>query len=84
MEKLYSCNNMHCAACKVNIENELKKVDGVVDVEANVITSSVKVLTNKNVNDEILINSCKSIGYNLEIIDEDEILNLNKNDKSKI
>lgn len=83
MEKLYSCNNMHCAACKVNIENELKKVDGVVDVEANVITSSVKVLTNKNVNDEILINSCKNIGYNLEIIDEDEILNLNKNDKSK-
>ena len=83
MEKLYSCNNMHCAACKANIENELKKVDGVVEVEANVITSSVKVLTNKDINDEILIKSCKNIGYNLEIINDDEILNLNKDDKSK-
>lgn len=83
MEKLYSCNNMHCAACKVNIENELKKVDGVVEVEANVITSSVKVLTNKNVDDEELIKSCKNIGYNLETIDDDEILNINKDDKSK-
>lgn len=74
---------MHCAACKANIENELKKVDGVVEAEANVITSSVKVLTNKDINDEILIKSCKNIGYNLEIINDDEILNLNKDDKSK-
>ena len=41
MEKLYSCNNMHCAACKANIENELKKVDGVVEVEANTRTYTI-------------------------------------------
>lgn len=74
---------MHCAACKANIENELKKVDGVVSVEANVITSSVKVITNKDIDNEILISACNHIGYNLEKIDEDEFFNVKKDNTSK-
>lgn len=71
MEKLYSCKNMHCASCKATIESELSKLDNVKEVEANVITSSVKVITNENVDDNAIINQCKRVGYDLEIIDDD-------------
>ncbi len=82
MEKLFSCNNMHCAACKGNIERALSKLPGVISSEANSITSSVKVITNKEVSDEDIIKCCKEAGYNLEVIEDDESL-LVKKESSK-
>ena len=84
MEKLYSCSNMHCAACKANIEKELNKIEGVKQVEANVITSSVKVVSNKDISDDEIINKCKNIGYSLNTISDDESLLIKKDNKSKI
>ncbi len=82
MEKLFSCSNMHCAACKGNIERALNKLNGVIKCEANPITSSVKVEVNKNVTDEDIINTCKEAGYDLIKIDDDSELLLKK-DNSK-
>ena len=64
---------MHCAGCKGNIEAALKKLDGVLEVNANLVNNVVKVRYNeKKVSEEDIINACKSVGYKLEIIDEDE------------
>ena len=72
MEKIFN-SNMHCAGCKGNIEAALKKLDGVLEVNANLVNNVVKVRYNeKKVSEEDIINACKSVGYKLEIIDEDE------------
>ena len=64
---------MHCAGCKGNIEAALKKLDGVLEVNANLVNNVVKVRYNeKKVSEEDIINTCKSVGYKLEVIDEDE------------
>ena len=64
---------MHCAGCKGNIEAALKKLDGVLEVNANLVNNVVKVRYNeKKVSAEDIINACKSVGYKLEVIDEDE------------
>ena len=72
MEKIFN-SNMHCAGCKGNIEAALKKLDGVLEVNANLVNNVVKVRYNeKKVSAEDIINACKSVGYKLEAIDEDE------------
>lgn len=64
---------MHCAGCKGNIEAALKKLDGVLEVNANLVNNVVKVRYNeKKVSEEDIINACKSVGYKLEVIDEEE------------
>ena len=72
MEKIFN-SNMHCAGCKGNIEAALKKLDGVLEVNANLVNNVVKVRYNeKKISEEDIINACKSVGYKLEVIDEDE------------
>lgn len=72
MEKIFN-SNMHCAGCKGNIEAALKKLDGVLEVNANLVNNVVKVRYNeKKVSEEDIINACKSVGYKLEVIEEDE------------
>lgn len=72
MEKIFN-SNMHCAGCKGNIEAALKKLDGVLEVNANLVNNVVKVRYNeKKVCEEDIINTCKSVGYKLEVIDDDE------------
>ena len=72
MEKIFN-SNMHCAGCKGNIEAALKKLDGVLEVNANLVNNVVKVRYNeKKVSEEDIINACKSVGYKLEVIVEDE------------
>ena len=64
---------MHCAACKGNVEARLKKLNGVISVEANLVTNVVRVNFNEKVlSENDIIESCKEIGYKLEVIDDDE------------
>ena len=72
MEKIFN-SNMHCAACKGNIEDALKKLDGVLEVSANLVNNVVKVRYNeKKINEKDIIEACKGIGYKLEVIEDDE------------
>lgn len=72
MEKIFN-SNMHCAGCKGNIEAALKKLDGVLEVNANLVNNVVKVRYNeKKISDKDIIETCKGIGYKLEVIDADE------------
>lgn len=74
---------MHCAACKGNIESRLKKINGVLEINANLVTNVIKVRFNeKLVTDEMIIEACKEVGYKLEVIEDDEVsLGDNKNYK---
>ncbi len=82
MEQIFS-SNMHCAACKGNIETRLKKINGIMDVNANLVTNVIKVRYNeKLVNDQMIIEACKEVGYRLEVI-QDEIIEVNSSKKEK-
>ena len=84
MEKIFN-SNMHCAGCKGNIESALKKLDGVLEVNANLVNNVVKVRYNeKKVSEEDIINTCKSVGYKLEVIDEDDQYSKEKSYKWEI
>ena len=84
MEKIFN-SNMHCAGCKGNIEAALKKLDGVLEVNANLVNNVVKVRYNeKKVSEEDIINACKGVGYKLEVIDEDEEYSKEKSYKFNI
>lgn len=82
MEQVFS-SNMHCAACKGNIETRLKKINGIIEVNANLVTNVIKVRYNeKLVNDQTIIDACKEVGYRLEVI-QDEISEVNSTKKQK-
>lgn len=85
MEKIYT-SNMHCAACKGNIENTLSKLDGVISVEANLINNVVKVNFNENkISENEIIEKVKGIGYKfVEIKEEDELAESKTNKKDII
>ena len=86
METVFS-SNMHCAACKANIESTLTRLDGVIKVSANLVNNVVKVNYNDKICDETkIIEACKNIGYKLEVLSEDdsEIVNDSSNKKDTI
>lgn len=84
MQTVFS-SNMHCAACKANIETALKKLDGVIEVNANLVNNVVKVTYNeKKLDEKSIIECCKNIGYKLEVIEEDSAFEEKKSFKKEI
>lgn len=83
MEKEYSVKGMHCAACKANVENAIKKNKNVVSCEVNLVSNSAKVIFNKDEDKEIF-DLVKNAGYELsEDFDEEEIFQ-NKKDYKRL
>lgn len=83
VESLFNVS-MHCQACKVNIENRLKKVKGVKEVNANLVNLVLTVkYDEKLVNSEKIVEICKDIGYKCELID-DEFAFINDKQETKI
>lgn len=64
MEKEYSIKGMHCAACKNNVENAIKKSKNVKNCEVNLVSNSAKVTFNKEEDAEIF-KFVKDAGYEL-------------------
>lgn len=64
MEKEYSVKGMHCAACKSNVENAIKKSKNVQNCEVNLVSNSAKVTFNKEEDVEIF-KFVKDAGYEL-------------------
>lgn len=61
---LINVDGMTCNHCKIAVENELKAITGVLEVEANLINKSVKIsLEDENISLEALYNAIKEAGY---------------------
>ncbi len=85
MEKEYSVKNMHCAACKVNVETAAKKVNGVKSCEVNLMTNSARIIFDDNkVDQKELYQAIKNAGYELvDDFDEDAVFE-NKKDYKRL
>jgi len=73
VKKTFSIKGMHCASCVSTIERALKKVDGVIDANANLATEKVTVTFDKDrVTDEKIAESVADVGYKV-LLDEEGV-----------
>lgn len=64
MKKKFDIEGMSCAACAAHIDNAVRKVDGVKDVNVNLLSNSMEVeFDDKKCNDEKIINAVFDAGY---------------------
>ena len=71
MEKRFDVSGMTCAACVANVTKAVKKLDGVMDANVNLMTNSMKVSYDENkVNDNKIISAVEKIGYGAKVTGE--------------
>ena len=71
----YIITGMSCAACASKIEKSVSKIDGVKEVNVNLLTNSMLVSYEEPAKEKTIINSVKKIGYGAS---------KNKNEDNKI
>lgn len=69
MKKLLKIENLHCAACALELEEELAKIEGVEEVHVDFVTQSISI----DVNEEGLARAIKSTNKfeKVKVIDSD-------------
>lgn len=68
-EIVLKVNGMMCGGCENRVKNAIQNIDGVESVTADHNTGKVVVTTNKEVSENIIIETLEDIGY--EIVKED-------------
>lgn len=68
-EIVLKVNGMMCGGCENRVKNAVQNIDGVESVKADYNTGKVVVTTNKEVSENIIIETLEDIGY--EIVKED-------------
>ena len=68
-EIVLKVNGMMCGGCENRVKNAVLNIDGVESVIADHNTGKVVVTTNKEVSENIIIETLEDIGY--EIVKED-------------
>ena len=68
-EIVLKVNGMMCGGCENRVKNAVQNIDGVESVRADHNTGKVVITTNKEVSENIIIETLEDIGY--EIVKED-------------
>ncbi|MGA1861290.1 heavy metal translocating P-type ATPase [Deferribacter thermophilus] len=77
LEKVYNVKGMTCAACANRIEKKVSKLEGVEDVSVNLASEKMYIKFDpKKVNDEILKETVKNAGYELELPTSEKIVTI--------
>lgn len=64
MKKKYDIEGMTCASCQAHIQNSIKKLDGVKDVNVSLVSNSMQVEYDENkTNDAKIIATVERSGY---------------------
>jgi len=64
-EKIFLVEGMTCKHCKVRVENSIKGIPGVEEVEADNFTGQVCV-TGSKINDEMVKSAVEKAGYHFK------------------
>ena len=68
--QIYKVEGMHCSACAQTIERQLSKVDGIKNVNVNLLTEQAKVdFDNQQISSQKIKHLVKDLGY--DFIDRD-------------
>ncbi len=68
MKREYDISGMTCSACVLHVEKGVAKVDGVKDIQVNLLTNtlSVEVPTNDDSFDQVIVDAVDNAGYKAE------------------
>ncbi|MBN2259102.1 MAG: cadmium-translocating P-type ATPase [Clostridiales bacterium] len=65
MKKAYEIEGMTCASCSRAVERAIKKLDGLLEVQVNLITHSMQVVSNdEKIESDRIIKAVIDAGYN--------------------
>lgn len=76
IEKNYDVKGMTCASCVSHVENAVKKVEGVKEVNVSLLTNSLTVKADKNISDSIIAKAVEKAGYQVIINKSDNDNNI--------
>lgn len=63
MIKKYDIKGMTCSACSASVERAVKKINGVRDVNVNLLSNSLSVDVPKDMDDAVIIRAVQRAGY---------------------
>lgn len=72
MKKQYNIEGMTCAACVSAVEKSVAKLDSVDTVEVNLLTKTMNVVSDSQIDDDQIIGAVESAGYQAMAKDEDK------------
>ena len=68
MNQKFKVTGMTCSACSSHVEKAVRKLDGVEDVNVNLLTNSMQVeYDNNKIKDTTIIDAVKQAGYGAEL-----------------
>lgn len=77
-------SGMHCSNCALNIEESIKKIEGIMEVSVNVFKKSMYVEYNEDIiSIEKIILKISNLGYTV-ILEEKELENVNEDNLKKL
>ncbi len=62
-EQVFNIPNISCGHCTMTIENELKEIDGIEDVQSDINAKTVTVRWNPPVTVNRILDTLKEINY---------------------
>ena len=71
MKKTYKLEDLDCASCAAKMEEEIKKIDGVINANVNFIMQSMTIEADDSIFDEIMdkvIKVCRKIEPDCNIL----------------
>ena len=72
MKKSYRLKNLDCANCALKMENEIKKIDGVINANVSFMTQrmTIEIEDDKNLDDimNTVVKICKKVESDCRII----------------
>lgn len=81
----FSVTGMTCSACSASVEKALSKLDGVEEVNVNLLTNSMSVeYDNEIINDDKIIGAVTNAGYGASIFTKDINRELNVDELSTV
>lgn len=83
IEKQYIVNGMTCASCVSHVENAVKKIEGIKEVNVSLLTNSLSIKSDKTIPDTIISKAVKNAGYEIVINNKDKDID-KINDNSEI
>lgn len=76
----YEVLGMSCSSCVNHVEKNVKKVEGVKEVNVSLLTNSMQIVCDSKLDDQKVIHAIEIAGYNGRNIKEDKTSNKEEND----
>ena len=83
MNQKFNVTGMTCSACSSRVDKSVRKLEGVKDVNVNLLTNSMSVeFDDTMINNDRIIDEVKEIGYGASLYSRNEVETKSKNESN--